>query len=252
VKDRRAFDDVIARVRAWFKKMRADALATIIAQTPGMSLTHAFNQAEHTSTLTNSQGVCNALTVDWVRRKMWNSAAQDTGLKPKPPIWAAGDKLQERMKRADQMQSACRNVATPEVTLAAYDKLRAARREEKGKDPAHAKSFGQLLATASNKEVKWSDEADPQACFSAFQTLCEVQGNMDVGLFVGTRETCHKGHIFAFFRSRGSWTLFDSNYGEFELKTSGPADMGAKWLEIYFTQGFRTVEVAAMVRPEAK
>jgi hypothetical protein len=250
VKDRTAFDAVIVRVRAWFKKMRTDALALIIEQTPG--LTRAFNQGEHTAGLTNNQGVCNALTVDWVRRKMWNSGAQDAGLKLKTQIWEAGDKLEARMKRADKMQSAGRNVVTPEVTLAAYDKLRLERHAEKGKDPAKAKSFGQLLATASNKELAWADEADPQACFSAFQTLCEVKGDMDVGLFVGTRETCHKGHIFAFFRSKGGWTLFDSNYGEFDLKTSGPADMGAKWLEIYFTQGFRTVEVAAMVRPEPK
>jgi len=238
---------VRARMNERVVDERAKALVELISSIPGMHTTKPFRQGEYTSELVNKNGVCAALTLDWVRRKMWNSAAGDV-VKRKREVWEGSEtQIKNRMMRVDAMQSRRGNIVDPMSTMSSYDEVRQKGREAKDKDPGTAKSFGALMEAANSVELKWTKQG-ADAYYLAFNTGCAAQGDKDFALVVAVNKTFNVGHVFGFFRSKGVWHLFDPNYGEFELKEGQPETMGSKWYEMYFVAGFRDVQIAKIAR----
>ena len=226
---------------------RQRALGALVDSVPGMHMTRSFNQGQYTSTLENGNGVCTALTLDWVRRKMWNSQAGGD-VQRKREVWeGTEDQIRKRMMRVDAMQSRRRNIVNPAWTMSGYDEVRREHRLAKDKDEGTGKSFGALMAAADSVVLKWTEQG-AEAYLRAFNGGCAVQGDADMALVVAVNKEFNVGHVFGFFRAAGVWHLFDPNYGEFELQQGEPATMGSKWYEIYFICGFLDIQISRITR----
>lgn len=214
----------------------------------GIHCNREFRQGEHTPKLRNTDGICFAASMDWLRRKMWNATRRDR--KPMHEVWQTG-RLEKRLEKLDGLQSAHKNFVMPAHALQTYDQHRTAHHRNVDEN----KAFGALLAGGVRRGVENVDfDRDYRDCLDTVREAClavigpsveAVGADRPLGVLVELTESVARGHALALFRHGGPdgnrWSLFDPNYGEYMTKTAAvPAgvDLAARWYELYFGGSF--------------
>jgi hypothetical protein len=242
---------------AWLEKKKKqfedeqERIFAALLESCEMKETMRFKQGDYTPGLENKIGICFAMSLDWIRRKIWNSQISDEK-KRKKETWDQKG-LDKRLRRLDALQTVKKNFFDPKITLSAYDTERTKNRksQEKKTDADFAsKSFAALMQGGRHETFDQPKdtalEDNVQHILAKFDSVRKSMGDTFGVLFeVNGRGM---GHAYALFCHRRQWSLFDPNLGEFLLR-SEPRKVIIDWFEIYHALGMVDMLVTGISQP---
>ena len=119
---------------------RRTSKQNFVRATDGTTVTKTFAQSGIPG-LVNANGICVALSVDWLRRKLWNVNHRGQEMNE---AWAE-HKRDPRMQKVDALQTKHKNFYVPHNALAQYDEVRDQRRQQQGKAPKPERSYSSVI-----------------------------------------------------------------------------------------------------------